>query len=82
MRPSTQTNPHQLTAREREVLALLCEGLRNSEIAERVCRSVRTVDHHLAAAFGKLGVSSRTEAVAAALAAGIGPKNGQRGGAN
>jgi DNA-binding CsgD family transcriptional regulator len=82
MRPSTQTNPHQLTARESEVLALLCEGLRNSEIAERVCRSVRTVDHHLAAAFGKLGVSSRTEAVAAALAAGIGPKNGQRGGAN
>ena len=59
MRASTQTNPHQLTAREIEVLRLLCEGLKNSEIAERLCRSVRTVDHHLAAVFIKLGVSSR-----------------------
>jgi DNA-binding NarL/FixJ family response regulator len=34
MRSSTQTNPHQLTAREIEVVAPLCEGRRNSEIAE------------------------------------------------
>ncbi len=70
-RASTQTNPHQLTAREVEVLMLLCEGLKNSEIAERLCRSVRTVDHHLAAVFVKLGVSSRSEAIAAALHSGI-----------
>ena len=71
MRASTQANPHELTARELEVLSLLCEGLKNSEIAERLCRSVRTVDHHLAAAFSKLGVSSRAEAVAVALRADI-----------
>ncbi|MGZ9074851.1 MAG: ATP-binding protein [Burkholderiaceae bacterium] len=78
-RASTQINPHQLTAREIEVLLLLCEGLRNSEIAERLCRSVRTVDHHLAAVFDKLGVASRGEAVAAARQAGIHPQYGQAG---
>ena len=75
-RASTQTNPHQLTEREREVLQLLCSGLRNSEIAECLCRSVRTVDHHVAAAFAKLGVNSRVEAIAAAARAGIAAKNG------
>jgi DNA-binding NarL/FixJ family response regulator len=34
MRSSTQTNPHRLTPREIEVVAPLCEGRRNSEIAE------------------------------------------------
>jgi DNA-binding CsgD family transcriptional regulator/tetratricopeptide (TPR) repeat protein len=66
-RASTKANPHDLTEREIEIVALLCEGLKNSEIAERLCRSVRTVDHHVASAFAKLGVSTRTEAVAAAL---------------
>ena len=77
-RPSTKANPHQLTAREIEVLRLLCEGLKNSEIAERLCRSVRTVDHHLEAVFAKLNVTTRTEAVTAAMRAGIGRKDGQR----
>ena len=76
-RASTQANPHQLTAREIEVLQLLCEGLKNSEIAERLCRSVRTVDHHLEAVFGKLNVTTRTEAIGAAARAGIGAKNRQ-----
>jgi ATP/maltotriose-dependent transcriptional regulator MalT len=70
-RASTQANPYALTAREVEVLQLLCGGLRNAQIAERLSRSVRTVDHHLAAAFSKLGVGTRTEAVAAALAMGV-----------
>jgi DNA-binding CsgD family transcriptional regulator/tetratricopeptide (TPR) repeat protein len=70
-RASTRRNPCDLTERELEILVLLCEGLRNAEIAERLCRSVRTVDHHVAAAFTKLGVSTRTEAVSAALRMGI-----------
>jgi len=73
-RASTQSNPHALTAREIEVLQLLCDGLRNAQIAERLCRSVRTVDHHVAAIFAKLGVSTRTEAMAAALSAGVRPQ--------
>ena len=77
MRPSTQTSPHQLTAREAEALLFLCEALKNSEIAERLFRSVRPVDHPLAAVFAKLGVTSRVEAVAAAFRAGIHAKNGQ-----
>ena len=70
-RASTKANPCDLTERELEVLALLCEGLKNADIAERLYLSVRTVDHHLAAAFAKLEVSTRTEAVAAALRLGI-----------
>lgn len=59
------------------MLGLLCEGLKNSEIAERLCRSVRTVDHHVAAVLGKLGVATRSEAVSAAIRAGLASQNGQ-----
>ncbi len=70
-RASTQANPYALTAREIEVLRLVCGGLKNAEIALRLCRSVRTVDHHVAAVLAKLGVSSRAEAIVIALDAGI-----------
>jgi DNA-binding CsgD family transcriptional regulator len=70
-RNSTQANPHALTTREVEVLRLLCLGLKNAQIAKRLSRSVRTVDHHLAAVFAKLGVTTRTEAMAVAVANGI-----------
>lgn len=65
-RPSTRANVGGLTDREVEVLALLEEGLRNSEIAARLYLSEKTVGHHVSAILGKLGASSRLEAVARA----------------
>jgi DNA-binding CsgD family transcriptional regulator/tetratricopeptide (TPR) repeat protein len=81
-RASTLDHPFGLTTRELEVLRLLCEGLRNAEIAARVHRSVRTVDHHLAAVFAKLGVDSRLAAIRTAQRAGLAPQSGQSPAAN
>ena len=78
-RTATLAHPFALTTRELQVLQLLCEGLRNAEIAERLCRSVRTVDHHLAAVFAKLGVDSRIGAIQAAQGAGLAAPAGQSG---
>jgi DNA-binding CsgD family transcriptional regulator len=52
-----------LTAREADILALLAEDLSGPQIAERLTISVRTVESHLANAYRKLGVRTRTEAV-------------------
>jgi DNA-binding NarL/FixJ family response regulator len=52
-----------LTPREREVVELICEGLRNKEIADRLHISLATVSHHLTAVFRKLEVSDRTSLV-------------------
>ncbi len=65
-RSSTQENPAGLTARELDVLALLSEGLRNAQIAERLVVSERTVDHHVSAILQKLDVGNRGEAAAEA----------------
>lgn len=70
-RDSTQSNLAGLTTKEVEVLGLLSQGLRNKEIGQRLHRSSRTVDHHLAAIFTKLDVSTRAEAVSAAYRLGI-----------
>jgi DNA-binding CsgD family transcriptional regulator len=71
-RAQTRANPAGLTARQLAVLELLREGLTNAEIADRLVLSVRTVDHHVAAILGKLGVRSRRDAAAAAETLGVG----------
>ena len=60
-----------LTPREVEVLAMLAEGLANKAIARRLGISDHTVKTHVAAVFGKLGVSTRAEAVASAARLGL-----------
>jgi len=52
-----------LTRREREVLQMLAAGLANKEIAARLAISDHTVKFHIASILGKLGASTRTEAV-------------------
>jgi NarL family two-component system response regulator LiaR len=56
-----------LTDREREVLALMVEGLNNNQIADRLVVSLSTAKFHVSSILSKLGVASRTEAVALAL---------------
>jgi ATP/maltotriose-dependent transcriptional regulator MalT len=55
-----------LTRREGEVLRLVADGLTNADIASRLVVSPRTVHAHLRSVYSKLGVSTRTAAVAKA----------------
>ena len=72
-RPATKRNPAGLTARETEILRLLVDGLSNRRIAERLCISAKTVDHHVSAVLGKLGVQSREQAATRAIEGGLLP---------
>ncbi|MCR4394741.1 MAG: response regulator transcription factor [Dehalococcoidales bacterium] len=52
-----------LSDREQEVLKLAAKGLKNKDIADALCISIRTVQGHINSIFHKLGVGSRTEAI-------------------
>jgi DNA-binding NarL/FixJ family response regulator len=57
-----------LTAREREVVELLCQGLSNAEVAARLYVSPRTAEHHVSNILAKLGLRTRAEVPAYCLA--------------
>ena len=64
-------SPEVLTPREAEVLALVAEGLSNREVGGRLVVSTKTVSVHVSNILAKLGVRSRTEAVAVARRRGL-----------
>ncbi|MFN2539815.1 MAG: LuxR C-terminal-related transcriptional regulator [Mycobacteriales bacterium] len=66
-RHARQQAAEALTPRQRELLCLCAQGLDNTRIARRLGMSVGTVRKHLENAFGRLGVTSRSEAVASVL---------------
>jgi ATP/maltotriose-dependent transcriptional regulator MalT len=62
--PKIQVINDELSERELEIITLVGEGLKNDQIAEKIFLSVNTVKWHLRRAYEKLGVRSRTEALA------------------
>jgi LuxR family maltose regulon positive regulatory protein len=63
--------PESLTPRELEVLHLICDGLSNQEIAECLTVTLNTVKKHSSHVYGKLGVSSRAQAIVRAQEMGL-----------
>jgi len=75
-RPATRSNPAGLTAREQEVLALVAEGRRNGEIAERLVVSRKTIDHHVSAILRKLAFAAAARPRPKPASSGSSPKIG------
>lgn len=71
IRYSREPTSRRLTARELEVLALLCEGLPNKVIQRRLAIGSGTVKCHVGSILNKLGVKSRLQAVVAAQRMGL-----------
>ena len=78
-RPASRSGPAGLTPRQAEVLDLVATGATNAEIAARLVISPKTVDHHVSSVLGKLGVTSRREAAAAAARLAEGPNRASTG---
>jgi DNA-binding NarL/FixJ family response regulator len=71
--PASQQEPFsELTARERDILHRLAQGLDNDEIAADLAISEKTVRNHVSTIFDKMGVASRARAIVAARNAGYG----------
>jgi DNA-binding NarL/FixJ family response regulator len=68
---ATPTPSDRLTAREREVAALVARGLTNRQIADALIVSQRTAESHVANSLGKLGLGSRAQLAAWAIAQGL-----------
>lgn len=73
--PAAAAESH-LTAREREVLALVSRGLRNAEVARQLGTAESTVSSHVKSIYRKLGISSRAEASWHAARMGLAPGKG------
>jgi DNA-binding NarL/FixJ family response regulator len=70
--PSPWRSPEELTPRERDVLALVAQGLSNAEITERLVLSPKTVRNHVSNIYVKLGVPDRARAIVHARRHGLG----------
>jgi pimeloyl-ACP methyl ester carboxylesterase/DNA-binding CsgD family transcriptional regulator len=75
--PTPKSDPrfHDLSARERNVLELVAQGLENRAIAERLGIAEKTVRNHVSIVLDKLGVHSRAQAIVQAINAGLGKQN-------
>lgn len=67
----TRASPVGLTKRQVQVLELVTEGLSNPEIADRLCISAKTAEHHVSAVMARLEVATRREAASAARKLGL-----------
>lgn len=70
-RATTLGNPAGLTRRQVEVLQRMEDGLTNAELAAQLYLSAKTIDHHVSAILGKLGVANRRDAVRRARDLGV-----------
>lgn len=69
--PRTRAHPAGLTRRQAQVLSLVSDGLSNPEIADRLCISPKTAEHHVSAVIAQLRVASRQEAASLARQQGL-----------
>jgi DNA-binding CsgD family transcriptional regulator len=67
----TRASPAGLTRRQVQVLSLVDEGLSNPEIADRLCISAKTAEHHVSALMARLDAATRREAAAEARKRGL-----------